>query len=552
MDVMIDWNKFQQNGFIYLDLCSSPEIEALKEVYNENLAKSRQTGISVSLNSGNPALAKKVSEKIYQILKPSISSLFSEYDYFVGHFIVKSKHTYHNFDLHRDWNIIDETIYNSIGIWIPLSVSTPDNGGMCFAPQSHLFNNVPRSGSLGIPFIKIEPDLEPYLVRTHLVPGQAVCFYKNLFHGSFSNPTEDDRVAVLVSLMPKNATTEYLHWNEDTQRLQVYSMTAEELLVSLPDLEKGLTPVTTLKREIEVAVPPKKQTYIPKEDLLEWLKKENRFIGNKDNPSVLDELREKGFAIIRSAFNWRVLKSNPFVAERLKMASSDTSFHYSLLNNTSETNKILSSLIIQQFKASLSQLFSSHRFLAGSFLVKQAQDNSELYLHQDWNNTDEALFSSLTAWTPLVDTDETSGGMFFLKGSHKYFDNLRSNSYETARLPLTEIGAENITPVNIQRGDILLFNPAVWHGSFSNRLSCPREVFTCIILPQSAPFYYFHKQSEETALRYNVPDDMLENYLKDIVGGKKINTLFSSGDCIKYIHKKPDASDLIEKQYAEK
>lgn len=265
----------------------------------------------------------------------------------------------------------------------------------------------------------------------------------------------------------------------------------------------------------------------------------------KDEDRYITILKEKGFVVIKSVFDWQKLKENSFIAERLRASSTSGSFYYSLLNNPQEININLSLLISQYFKQSLHFLFPNYRYFAGSFLVKPPHDCSELFLHQDWNNTDEKQFMSITAWTPLIDTNEMSGGMFFLNGSHLYFDNIRSNSYETARFSLAEIGKENITPVTVCQGDILLFNPAVWHGSFPNKLSFPRQVFTCVLLPKNAPFCYFHKLSKETALRYNIPDDMPEKHLSDIINGKQIDTLFSDGISINYSANKINVEDLI-------
>ncbi len=267
----INHDLLKENGFFYFEICKSGDIEKLKNLYADTQNNNKRSGMFVTHNSGDSDAAIRTSENIKQILDFSIKKLFPEYDYFLGHFAVKSSQTLHNFDLHRDWNLVDESVHNSIQIWFPLSMCYPENGGMCFIPHSYSFRNAPRSGSLGIPLIKIEPDVYPYLSYSRLRPGQAVCFYSNTFHGSFSNSTDDDRVAVLINLIPKNTETEYFHWNKSAQKIQTYSMTAKELLTSLPDLEKGKTPVTTLRREVDISFPLQKQSYIPKEYLLDWL-----------------------------------------------------------------------------------------------------------------------------------------------------------------------------------------------------------------------------------------------------------------------------------------
>lgn len=260
---------------------------------------------------------------------------------------------------------------------------------------------------------------------------------------------------------------------------------------------------------------------------------------------IIAELRGIGYVVLKSAFEWQEIGSNSIMNARFGSASTSTSFYYSLLNNNKDNNVMISSLVIQQFKKALSSLLPRYRLLAGSFLIKPASDYSEFYLHQDWSYTDEKLFTPITAWSPLIDTSEKSGGMFFLEGSHNYFQTIRSKSYNTARFSLSEIGRENINGVDVQKGDILLFNPAIWHGSFPNTLPVSRKVFTCLLLPQDAPFYYYQKFSDETALRYKIPDYAMEHYLSDIVNADPAK-IFREGEHIQYNFVRINACELIE------
>lgn len=261
----------------------------------------------------------------------------------------------------------------------------------------------------------------------------------------------------------------------------------------------------------------------------------------------LSNLKTNGFTVLNSIVNPQEFSSNKLIENSLKIALNCNSFYYSLLNNDCETNYVFSYIISNKFQQLLSHIFPNSRFIAGSFLVKPAFEYSELNLHQDWSFTDEKKYTPITAWAPIVDTNEESGGMFFLKGSHNLLNNLRSDSYKTPYFSLKEIGRENVETVIVNKGDILLFNPATWHGSFNNISQEARCTFTCIILPNEAPFYYYHKYSPEIAQRYTVPDNIMERFLAEIRKGKDPSELFGKYDYLSYIDAQPTCSELIAK-----
>jgi ectoine hydroxylase-related dioxygenase (phytanoyl-CoA dioxygenase family) len=266
-----------------------------------------------------------------------------------------------------------------------------------------------------------------------------------------------------------------------------------------------------------------------------------------DELNILSELDTNGYTVLKSIANPQEFCSNHLINKSLKEALRCDSFYYSLLNNSSEINCIFSSIITHQFQQLLSYKFPNSRFTAGSFMVKPAFDYSELNLHQDWSFTDEKNYTPITAWVPIIDTNEKSGGMFFLKGSHKFLNYLRSDSYKTPYFSLLEIGRENVESVIVNKGDVLLFNPATWHGSFPNVSQEARGVFSCIILPEKAPFYYYHKHTPEIALRYTVPDNVMEVFLNEIRKGKDPSELFVKGDYFPYRDSQSTYQELIAK-----
>ncbi len=215
---------------------------------------------------------------------------------------------------------------------------------------------------------------------------------------------------------------------------------------------------------------------------------------------------------------------------------SNTRFFYSLLELDAASSKSVSALVSSFFYSELQNILDNYQFLTGSFLSKPPHAKDELLLHQDWNYVDETMYTPITCWAPLADTDTTSGGMFLIEGSHKFQNNIRSNNYETSRFLSTEFPEELIKKVQVKVGEVLLFNPSIWHGSSPNRSDKNRNVLTCIAIPKEAKVIYAHKIDENTCSVYTLENDGIENYLTYFVRNEIPPTIANSRKTFSYSH----------------
>ena len=205
-------------------------------------------------------------------------------------------------------------------------------------------------------------------------------------------------------------------------------------------------------------------------------------------------------------------------------------FFYSLIEFTSSRNKQIHEKITTVIASSLNSFFADYKNIAASFLVKPGKTESELMLHQDWCYSDETKYTTATCWIPLCDVNENNGAIFLIPGSHK-LKNIRSASYPTERILSSDLGNENCLPVNLNTGQMLCFNPAIWHGSYPNKRDINRSVVTTIIMSKEAPFLYFQKQNDEKCDIYELENDCFENHLNKMAFGnlpdnlKKIRTI---------------------------
>lgn len=94
--------------------------------------------------------------------------------------------------------------------------------------------------------------------------------------------------------------------------------------------------------------------------------------------------------------------------------------------------------------------------------------------HQDWRSMQGSL-NSVVIWIPLIDINKDLGALEILSGSH--LDGLRTDHVENGfgMVALTkEEEEEELIPIEIERGDALLFSSFLIHQSGNNITDRPR------------------------------------------------------------------------------
>jgi hypothetical protein len=256
-----------------------------------------------------------------------------------------------------------------------------------------------------------------------------------------------------------------------------------------------------------------------------------------------NQLKRDGFILLNANINTEVNELEGYIKQNFEAPKSG--FYYSLLNNDYQKNKALSDFIIQTIHSFVEHTLSHYRLLTGSFLVKVANNPEELFLHQDWNYTDEELYETYNVWIPLTDVTEENGALFFLPGSHLWFKNQRSGSLPSARISHSHFPRSAVQIVNVKRGQVVLFDPAVFHGSMPNHSKQNRTIVTATAFSKDAPFWYYHLDKEKQNIQvYHLEDEAFLKELEPLAMGgipnaKEINI-------IPYEKKALTAEDLME------
>lgn len=167
----------------------------------------------------------------------------------------------------------------------------------------------------------------------------------------------------------------------------------------------------------------------------------------------------------------------------------------------------------------LDEHFCNYRYLTGHLMIKPPSEDGEFQLHQDWSITDEQTYSVAHLWIPLQDTSPENGGMFVIKGSHRYFNNYRSGSLDIPRIQRDKIVNRMITPLHVKKGQMLVYHPALFHGSFPNLSKNNREVILVNLLHKAAPLLYYHKGQKDTLETYTLTKRALLADLQIMIKG---------------------------------
>jgi len=205
--------QFCSNGFIIVDLIDEAGIELLTKLYNDTCSTNAK--VFESSNYGGDAERNEIiNQRIIEIVTPYLDSILSQFNPVVGLFYIKPSGKKSKFYDHYDWTLVDETKHSSINIWIPLTDISSKNGNLYMYSNKDLQKlSLRGSPDLQYPPATLWRRLKDAFSKSDVYPkkGQAVIFDHRMKHGSRKNISNESRVAVGISAVPKNAQLIHYH-----------------------------------------------------------------------------------------------------------------------------------------------------------------------------------------------------------------------------------------------------------------------------------------------------------------------------------------------------
>lgn len=204
-------HEVKKNGYVVIkNIVTEKDLTFLQDVFN-NLELFPAYKIDDKFqNSGryrSADIRNFVMKNIEIFSKEFLPGIFntSIYDeHTTGAFQIKPPSKVSELNPHQDAPVIDETKFNGLFVWIPLTDITEKNGAIYVLPKSHLIGNYQRS--LNVPWI-FEPYtklLWKYMQPIYLEKGDILCWDSALIHASSSNLSNENRIAITTTILPKN------------------------------------------------------------------------------------------------------------------------------------------------------------------------------------------------------------------------------------------------------------------------------------------------------------------------------------------------------------
>jgi ectoine hydroxylase-related dioxygenase (phytanoyl-CoA dioxygenase family) len=214
------------------------------------------------------------------------------------------------------------------------------------------------------------------------------------------------------------------------------------------------------------------------------------------NSLLQEEMDCRGFVVMPLLRESQIRGLRRLYDEFINQASI-SDLYESSRHNSLETNQQINQAICAEIEATLKDSFDACQFFGGTFMVKSHQDSTVLPLHQDWSVVEENEYGTAFIWCPLQDVDAFNGGIFVLKGSHKYFNGIRSGSYPSNRYILPYELHHCTTNIPLKAGEAIIYFDRLFHGSHSNQSTGDRIVVTGRVVEREARLVYFHKRNED-------------------------------------------------------
>ncbi|HLP51116.1 MAG TPA: phytanoyl-CoA dioxygenase family protein [Chitinophagales bacterium] len=223
------------------------------------------------------------------------------------------------------------------------------------------------------------------------------------------------------------------------------------------------------------------------------------------NKSLNDELQKNGFVklhvldnvALQQAYKQIVEVSGSINFSGHQNQNVDVPYHSTFFENSVAYKQAIYDVITELFVPVFTNHVDNYKIIQASIFNKPP-GSGYVCPHQNLTTVDETRFMSISVWAPLQPTDSTNGTLYFAPGSHKKFSKYRNHNIGWEPLKVLEsIEDYNMVPVNLNVGEVLIFDDSIVHASPVNNSDTNRIVFHCLALPQEAHAVYCKKLNDE-------------------------------------------------------
>ncbi len=490
---------FEQHGYVVVDSrLDNDTINQITDSYHQ-LTDSTQTPFESTMDNPNPAYKKRVHTLLYPSMNQLCNDFLHEYTPLIGNFVVKYPHDNSAVPPHQDWNMVDETEYTGVNVWLALDNVTEQNGAIYLVTGSHLMSPTLRGSNINSAFNgNLFTDYRT-LTPIFLKKGQALIYDLKCIHMSPPNKSSSIRMAAGCACIPTKAQP--LHYFQDDQGVTLYNATTEFYY----NFSYGNNKIPEQTDSIKVI--PMPENSISDDQIQQLIANQNPFMKSIfKNSSYQNQYETDGFFITDSL-------DKDSLADLLQFFQKETPWFqegflssvYAPVEGYKEKIDLYIKSIAEKITATL---FNDYEVVINSFMVKGRGDNSEMYPHQDWTLVDETKHASFNIWIPLVDVNFNNGAIHIMKGGHKLPFTYRGSCIPDALQDYAAFGVEKLTYLPMKAGQALVYDHRCIHASPVNKSKSVRPAIVISVVPKQAEvFHLFYEKDENRLLKYTADKD---------------------------------------------
>jgi len=205
--------EFTEKGYLVIKgLLSEDEVGTLTELYKSNIPENAQ-GFHRSLDQLNKPYKEKLSGAIHDVVTPRLNQYLKDYRFLLVSFMIKEPGEDTKFEVHQNWNFVDETRFRSVAIWIPLVDVDGSNGTMHVAEGSHrVFPTIRGGPQIPSIFREIYDHIRDHYMKPILLKcGDALVIDDAILHYTSPNLGTSTRIAIAQVMIPAEASPIYYY-----------------------------------------------------------------------------------------------------------------------------------------------------------------------------------------------------------------------------------------------------------------------------------------------------------------------------------------------------
>ncbi len=231
------------------------------------------------------------------------------------------------------------------------------------------------------------------------------------------------------------------------------------------------------------------------------------------NGELNTELKHKGFVKLNAIDAGELMKAYKeiSVANTAQLNGHqnkvvDVSYHSTFFEDNKAYKQLVFDVIGTLLAPLLKNYFNGYKIIQANIFSKPT-GSGYVCPHQNLTTVDETKFTSVSIWIPLQPTNISNGTLFFAPGSHKKFSKFRNFNIDWEPLrTFARLEDYGMVGVDMNVGDVLIFDDSIIHASPVNESGADRIVFHCLAIPQEAKAIYC-KKSEDNIDVIEVPDN---------------------------------------------